>query len=141
MGRQSGVTISFTDREHPTVYKALRLEVIPLTLSMEITPIKLIQGNFVIPITSKNIKILTNGQNSDIICNLGETKNGELLIESKEVRSFTPIDISDGSLDAVFYRTDSLLYYKFENMVIFRSGNSKLIVDFDLFDEQKIKNE
>ena len=26
-------------------------------------------------------------------------------------------------LDAVFYRTDPLLYHKFENMVIFRPGN------------------
>jgi len=25
--------------------------------------------------------------------------------------------------DAVFYRTDPLFYHKFENMVIFRSGN------------------
>ena len=37
---------------------------------------------------------------------------------------FNPCFIFDAdNFDAVFFRTDPLLYHKFENMVIFRSGN------------------
>ena len=37
--------------------------------------------------------------------------------------SFDPNETIEDRLDAVFYRTDPLLYHKFENMVIYRSGN------------------
>ena len=37
--------------------------------------------------------------------------------------SFDPNETIEDRLDAVFYRTDPLLYHKFENIVIYRSGN------------------
>ena len=98
LNEQRPVTISFTDRVHPAVYKAVRIEIVALTLSMEIVPVELVQGNFVIPLGKPYINVTTNGNIRDIICQLGPPKNGELLTDSKVISSITPEEINAGKL-------------------------------------------
>ena len=83
---------------HPTVYKALRLEVVPLSLGVETKPVEIIHGNSVVQILPENINITTNGNLNDVICSVGDSKFGELLIDSKKVTSFTPGDLETGQL-------------------------------------------
>jgi len=43
---------------------------------------------------------------------------------------YTTLELREATKDAVFYRTYPLLYPKFENMVIFRSGNLYTVFTF-----------
>ena len=68
---------------------------------------------------------LANGESSaDRAGQPGTAGPSEILEDGSPVEARGGyFQIGENELDAVFYRTDPLLYPKFENMVIFRSGN------------------